>query len=289
VVTANNRQVAGAIADRISTEWEAPFRAARIRQLLAGARDVTAEQLHAMQLDVRDAHAERYRDRAIQAARSAGLTAAAATLSEWNLEARASSPAAALYYAWFLRLRTELARALHGDTAGYLPRRVADAALERRALPWRSDPGARAAFDSASASAMRSASHLAAGRTWGQLHSLRIEHALASIPVLPELLRLNLGQSAANGSETTVNVLHPADRDIPSVAVYGASQRHVVDMADVDGSGGFILPTGQSGLFYEPHYRDQFRRWRKGGLWLIPLNLHQAEARAVHHLRLEPD
>jgi penicillin amidase len=59
-------------------------------------------------------------------------------------------------------------------------------------------------------------------------------------------------------------------------------------MSDVDGSGGFILPTGQSGLPFEAHYRDQWNRWINGGLWRIPLKREAAEKRAVERLRLTP-
>jgi penicillin amidase len=136
---------------------------------------------------------------------------------------------------------------------------------------------------------MRSAVQLVNGRTWGELHFLRIDHALGELPVIARLLRLNMKQVSAGGSETTVNVLHPDGRSIPMIAAYGASQRHVVDLADLDGSGGFIIPTGQAGLPYDPHYRDQFGPWRRGGLWLLPLDLQVLAARTVHRLQLEPN
>jgi penicillin amidase len=289
VVTANNRQVAGALGDRISSEWEAPFRAARIRQLLSGARDLTAEAVHAMQLDVRDAHAERYRDRAVEAALAGGFTREADALRQWDLQASAASHPAALYYAWYSRLRAELAGTLYGDTAGYLPRRIADAVLDARALPWLSPAQRRPAFDTASMAAFRVGAAFVGGRSWGQLHGLLIGHALGGVAALRRLLGLNLEVEAAAGSETTVNVRHPDRRGLPTTTVYGASQRHVVDLADVDGSGGFIITTGQSGLPFDRHYRDQFDRWLRGGLWLLPLARERAAARSVHQLHLVPE
>ncbi|HUF14152.1 MAG TPA: penicillin acylase family protein, partial [Longimicrobiales bacterium] len=68
----------------------------------------------------------------------------------------------------------------------------------------------------------------------------------------------------------------------------GPSQRHVVDMADVDGSGGFILPAGQSGIPTSRHYRDQHRAWVEGGLWRIPLDSARAEARRANVTTLRP-
>jgi penicillin amidase len=75
---------------------------------------------------------------------------------------------------------------------------------------------------------------------------------------------------------------------VPFRSTYGASQRHVADLADLDGAGGFILPTGQSGLPFDAHYDDQWELWRHGGLWRIPLDRPAAEARVVHRLVLRP-
>jgi penicillin amidase len=74
----------------------------------------------------------------------------------------------------------------------------------------------------------------------------------------------------------------------PATTTAGASQRHVVDMGDVDGSGGFILPSGESGLPFDPHYRDQFDMWQNGGLWKIPLERSNVDRRVAHKMLLEP-
>ena len=84
------------------------------------------------------------------------------------------------------------------------------------------------------------------------------------------------------------NDSHYVAERFPVNAAYGPSQRHVVDLADIDGAGGFILPTGQSGLPFVEHYRDQWPLWLSGGLWRIPLDRAAAQARTVHRLRLEP-
>jgi len=74
----------------------------------------------------------------------------------------------------------------------------------------------------------------------------------------------------------------------PFVNNYGPSQRHVVDMADIDGQGGFVIPTGESGVPTSRHYRDQTPMWRTGRLWLIPLDRQRAEARVVSRMVLRP-
>jgi penicillin amidase len=286
VVTANNKQAAGAMADRISAYWEQPYRAARIRQMILEATAVDADTVHRMQLDVRDALAERYRDLAVNTAERAGLAEEAGALASWDLRAARSSHGAALFYAWYEAIAVRLRTALWGDSTGMVPRSALDAVLDRQAVLW--GDTSRAAFDSLAIQAMRAAQQTSGERTWGQLHSVYSEHALAAAAVLERLLRLNVGPLPGDGSPTTVNVSDYAAGHLPVRADYGPSQRHVVDMADIDGSGGFILPTGQSGLPFSRHYRDQARRWREGGLWRIPLAQEAARARTVHRLLLQP-
>ena len=289
VVTANNRQVAGEIGDLITSDWPSGFRAYRIREMIREGTDLDADAVHRMQLDVRDAMAERYRDRAIAAAERAGLPERARLLAEWDLEARADSRGAALFLVWFDRLRRAAGPALYGaDPAPAIPRALGYEVLERRALPWVEEPYAGAAFDSLAVVAMLEADSMVGDRAWGELHRVRAAHALGTVAALERLLRLNVGPAPYTGSPHTVNVAHYGGAGIPFTTSYGASQRHVVDMADVDGSGGFILPTGQSGVPFSRHYRDQFERWRRGGLWLIPLDRERARARRVGTLRLQP-
>jgi penicillin amidase len=293
IVTANNRQTAAEVGDRITSRWFGPWRAARITRMIvdsvaAGAR-LSAEDVHAMQLDVLDAHAERYRGLAAAAASEAGLDGAAAALRGWDLRASGDSHAAALYYLWLEGVQRGLSRDLYdGGGWSWMPSAAVDDVLERRAVPWAPPGEARARFAGILRRAAEYADSVVGGRPWGQLHSVRAEHALGTVAALESVFDLNVGNVPHGGSRTTVNVAHYTGGGARKVSAYGPSQRHVVDMADVDGTGGFILPTGQSGNPMSEHYSDQFARWREGGLWRIPLERAAAEARAVHRLLLVP-
>jgi penicillin amidase len=230
--------------------------------------------------------AGRYRAAAVAAYAAAGLDSAAHALRGWDLEARADSRAAPLYYVWYALLGDATRQVLFGGRGGTLPSKSLNLVLDSGALFWRID--GRALLDSLSRAAARSALEVARGRTWGELHRVVAQHPLAAAPALDRLLALNLGPAPAGGSPTTVNVSHYAGSSFPVDASYGPSQRHVVDLADIDGAGGFILPTGQSGLPFSGHYADQWPRWLNGGLWRIPLGRAAADARTVHRLVLEP-
>ena len=304
--SANNRQDTSAIARLVTTDWGPPWRALRIREMIRGggarvprpgsggglvqpevppARAFDAAALLRMQLDVVDARAERYRGRAIEAAHAAGLKQAEAALRAWDGAARADSHAAALFECWLLELRRLEAVSLYGGAPGYYPSATGDRTLEERRLPWDPDP---AAYTKLAARALRAADRLARGKTWGDLNRLRIAHALGSVPVLARLLDLNLESAPRGGSPATVNASDYTGWRIPVTTAAGPSQRHVVDLGDIDGAGGFVLPGGESGLPFDPHYRDMLPLWRDGGLWRIPLDPARARARTLHVLTLEP-
>jgi penicillin amidase len=284
VVTANNRQARGAIGDLVGSDWDMPYRAMRIRELVRADNPHDAGSVHRMQLDVRDLLAVRYQDRAVWAAQRAGRADAARQLQQWDGTASRDSRAAPYFYAWYEDLRRAVGRDLYGRE-GYFPRNAFNAVLDSGRVPWAGARG-KAMLDSLSILSMQHADSIAKGKTWGELHYVLVGHAIGEVAAVNKLLDLNVGPRPHQGSPTTVNVAQYSGDSFPLRTSYGPSERHVVDMANIDGAGGFILPTGQSGLPASPHYQDMFERWRNGGLWLIPLDRAAAEARAVHRMRI---
>lgn len=286
VVTANNRQARGPVGDLISNDWDMPYRAMRIREMILSAPKHDAASVHQQQLDVKDLLALRYRDRAVRAARAAKLDEVARRLEAWDGTAERNSSAAAYFYAWYETLRESVAQSLFAGK-GNLPRDALNAALDSAKLPWLVARG-RGALDSLSAAAMTRAQSIVGDKTWGDMHRVLIAHVMGEVATVERLFDLNVGPMPHRGSPTTVSVAHYVARGFPITTSYGPSERHVVDMANVDGAGGFILPSGQSGLPASKHYSDMFERWRKGGLWLIPLDRALAEKRIVSKLVIKP-
>ncbi|HEX6372312.1 MAG TPA: penicillin acylase family protein [Longimicrobium sp.] len=292
VVTANNRQVGPAYPHHITSNWAEPWRAARIRQLVEAGRGLTAADVARQQMDVRDVFALRHLPFAIQAAERASLADAARELRAWNGEARMDSRGAALFYTWFDELRTRVGNDEFGGENVYFPRTTMDRILEQGGGAWVDDvttQGRTETLGELAAEAMRTAAQAVGSRTWGALHQTQIAHPMGVVSVLDRALKLNIGPFPNAGSYYTVNVSGWGARRPPFTNTYGSSQRHVVDMADPDGSGGFVIPTGQSGIPFSPHYRDQTPLWREGRLWLIPLDRGRAERRAVSRMTLRPE
>lgn len=290
VVTANNRQVGPEYPHLITRNWAEPWRAVRIREMVAAGRNLTADDVLAQQMDVRDTWALRHLPRAVQAAERAGLADAARELRAWNGEAQVDSRGAALFYVWYDELRTRVGADEFRGKPVYFPRTAMDRVLARNGGPWVDDVSTDATetLDELAQAAMRAAAETVGTRTWGQLHTTVIGHPMGVVGALNRAFGLNIGPFPKGGATYTVNVSGWSGRTPPFTNTYGSSQRHVVDMADPDGSGGFVIPTGQSGNPFSRHYRDQTPLWREGRLWLIPLDRGKAEARAVSRMTLRP-
>ncbi|HET7321807.1 MAG TPA: penicillin acylase family protein, partial [Longimicrobiaceae bacterium] len=277
IVTANNRQIGPEYPFHIGSNFASPYRALRIRQMVEASHDATAAVVARQQMDVRDTHAERYLPVAVRAARAAGDTAATRLLEKWNAEATADSRAAALFYVWYEKLRHGVGDDEYDGKDVFFPRYALDRVLDAGGGAWVDDVRTQRqeTLDELSTAAMREAVREVAGRRWGELHSTVMRHALGSVDLLDRTLELNVGPFSNGGSPFTVDVAGYGSR-LPFVNDAGPSMRQVVDLSDPDGAGGFVIPTGESGLPFSPHYRDQASLWRTGQLRTLPLDSTRA-------------
>jgi len=279
VATANNAQVRDARAARVSDgNWAPPYRAQRISELLEARELHDAESLLVLQIDPGSAFVDRHIPHAVEAFRAAGLEELALRLEGWDRIAGPGSTEATLFHTWWTTLRLRFRDHYYGGRRGYFPGSVLESALEGRIQlpPGLTEEAARVASEYA-------------GLPWGEAQSLTLDHPLAAVPVAGRLLRFGRSGIPRVGGPYSVNV-NPFNGALPPfTSGYGPSQRHVVDMADPDGSGGFILPGGQSGYPANPHSFDQLRLWQEGRLWLLPTDRSLVEARSVATVRLEPE
>jgi penicillin amidase len=292
IVTANNRQLSpsSGYPFLIATNWAEPYRAMRIREMVLAGRALTAADVARQQMDVRDGLAVRYKPVAVRAAELASDSSAARSLRAWTGDATTDSRAASLFYVWLENLRHRVGDDEFRGKPVYFPRSALEHVLDRNGGAWVDDVRTPAVetLDGLSAAAMRDAIDSVGTRPWGALHVTRIDHPLGVVAALDRSLGLNIGPFPNGGSGNTVKVAGYGGRTPPFVNSYGPSQRHVVDMADVDGEGGFVIPTGENGIPTSRHYRDQTPMWRTGRLWRIPLDRRAAESRRVSRMVLKP-
>lgn len=279
IATANHRQSWAPVSDAVSDGyWADPFRAVRINELLEGDALLDADDMARIQGDVVSAFALRYRPAAVAAYRSAGLESSATLLERWDGAHGLESRAAPLFHAWFRDLHRRLGRAEWGGEDGWFPRSLAMQRLDEGRVP----------PDLAHAAAEHAAD-VVAGRSWGEVHQLTLDHPLAAVGALRVLGGFGRTGIPRRGGPHTVDVAGMAEAGPPWTVRWGASQRHVVDLADPDATGTFVVPGGSSGWPGDPWSMNLLEPWRAGGRVSVPLSRAKVEARTLARLEVHPE
>ncbi len=106
--------------------------------------------------------------------------------------------------------------------------------------------------------------------TWDRVISVEHGHALGKVAALRKYF--NVGPFKTRGGNEVIN---NQIFNLDSTGVYkitaGPSTRRIVDFSDVENSLG-ILPTGQSGNVFSPHYKDQAQKYVDGEFVKMSLN-----------------
>ncbi|MEZ5357803.1 MAG: penicillin acylase family protein [Candidatus Zixiibacteriota bacterium] len=120
---------------------------------------------------------------------------------------------------------------------------------------------------------------------WGEFHTLTIFHPIGRVlPFVGGML--NIGPYPVGGGSHSINPsLYRLNGSYKMVA--GASQRHIFDLSDIDNSLR-IIPTGISGNFMSPHYKDQSEMWLNGDYRPFVLSSDRIEADIVTKMQIIP-
>ena len=296
---ANNRIVPEGYPWLLTADWEAPYRARRLAQLLAG-RDYDLAASAAIQADERSLLAEDLLPILLEARpASPGAAAAMNELKAWDRVMRPDGRAPLLFAAWY----RELSRLIEADELGPLfsgfwsvRPEFMEEILERRQI-WCDDLATEAvetcaelasrALDLALADLARRYGPDQADWRWGEAHPARMAHAIfGEQPLLGWLFNIEV---ASGGGDTTVNVGHFAPRDErhPFASVHAAGYRGLYDLADLDRSR-WIAATGESGNPLSSHYRDLTRLWARGEYVPMSRRADVYGQGAIGRLRLVP-
>jgi penicillin amidase len=114
------------------------------------------------------------------------------------------------------------------------------------------------------------------GWFWDRVISIEYNHAFSQNSTLRKYF--NVGPFKTIGGNETIN---NQSYKIDSTGIYkissGPSTRRVIDFSDIENSLG-ILPTGQSGNVFSPHYDDQAQKYLDGEFVKMKLNKKEIEA-----------
>jgi penicillin amidase len=261
--------------------YNLPARGIRLDQRLADSNvKWNVQNSQALQLDTGSGYAQRFLKPLlpiIQAVASADEQEWVNLLSNWNGEHNIDAIAPTIFNQLVYQLAYEAMRDEMGDSffSTLIRTRVIDFALPRLAgkpdSPWwdnRETPVTEDRKATVTVAWQESLKHLrstlganTANWQWGAAHRLTHVHPLGQQKPLDALF--NIGQFEAPGGHETPNNLSHKIGPAPWPVVYGPSTRRLIDFADPSQSLG-INPVGQSGVLFDPHYKDQAESYING-------------------------
>ena len=300
LVSANHKITPPGYAHHITFEWQPPYRARRIEELLLGHGKHSIESFARMQLDTVSLAVRELLPRLLSTPpRDEAAREALKLLAAWDGDMAAPRPEPLIVVAWW----RELAFALYADELGdaFRGRWSTRAPFVERALgtgsAWcdnvRSRPVERCeevlsdSLDKALRDLRRRFGEDPRSWRWAAAHPAWHRHrplsrsALfarffdVSVPSPGDAYSINVGRSDFN------------DDAAPYANRHAASYRAIYDLADPQGSL-FIHSGGQSGNPLSPHYRTFAQPWSRGEYIRTITDRRMLEAAAVQRLVLAP-
>ncbi len=303
IVTANGRIVPDDYPYLITRKWEAPYRTARINQLLHQGRGTgpcapgkscfTVSDMLRIETDIHSLEDEWLAKQLVRAAaarspETADAQYALSLLRNWDGEALADSAATLVCEVTRNALLERILKPKLGDDffAYRWPMSTIflEAVLSNPATPWRppDDPDLNVTLIRSLEEGVRRIPRLVGSNDrgawrWGDTIPLTFRHPLGRGPRLFGGL-FNVGPFPQAGTKTTVKQTTP---DV------GPSMRMVVDFSDFDNSV-MNITLGESGQVFSPYYRDQFDAWYGGRSFPMLFSDTAVEKGTAHKLVLEP-
>jgi penicillin G amidase len=289
IATANARVTPKDYPYTLSIEWGGPYRVQRIYKLLGAKKQLSADDMLAIQTDVVSDFDRFCAQRLVYAidhtpSASPRARAAADLMRNWDgtMSTDLAAPTIAYYsrasleqlllqaklgdnwksYRWFMK-PVWLENILTSQPPRWLPAQYAD----YNAL-------LTAAVDAALTE--QNAPTVLSSWRWGRVHRVDVRHPFWSN--FPVLKRATPGPQPLSGDEETIKQV---------ATHFGPSERFTADMSDLDHSTLDIV-NGQSGNIFDGHFNDQWDAYYHGRSFGLPFSPQAVQAAGVHHLRLEP-
>ena len=277
ILNANNRPVKSATDAGYMGEWDPGFRYAYLRSVLDQTRGADIVAMSRLQNDYTSLPVQRYRDAIVASRPTTALgQQLQGIVQKWDGSLGVDSTGAAIYEAWLgqmsrLVFADKLGPALYDDYASNGRMTFAlyqlIASTTSQWFVELGDPGvtgrdaiAGAALDAAGKDLVAKLGADVGKWRWGDLHTVAFEHPLSAAKPLDLIFTIGPVRRAGDGyspNNGAYSLLRPF-----SVRSH-ASERQIVDLADVDASVS-IIPTGQSGQPFSRHWGDQMQLWANG-------------------------
>lgn len=285
IVTANNRPFAGDDV-YIGRDWDKPYRAKRLMQLLEQNPTLTPAMCRELQADTHSLCAEEILPRLLTALQPQDKSSLQAVqlLKNWDYNARGSSSAAALFEVWL----QQIFQGLMQTTLSPRLARIYDSHVEIYGFRFlisclTQQPAEIASIISPEAlqTILQQALHKSIvylqkhlglrseNWRWDRLHTIQFDHQPLSDLPLPG--RYISRRVSSGGDHSTVNIgsfsMQQTSLKQHAVATY----RQVIDLSSSH-TNYFILAIGQAGHMLSPHYDDYLEDWQHNRLYQISLD-----------------
>jgi penicillin amidase len=240
-----------------------PWRAQRIRTLLAASDRHTAADFAAMQVDVVSAYAQQILPALMAAHPATDLgRQSAALLAAWDGRMAAELPQPLIFNTWLDAFLEDLiARNKIPPGAPLARMEFLAFVLTPAGAEWCGGNCADIlgpALDRAAAALAARWGDMPGRWRWGAAHQAVFAHPIfGRLPVIGPLAQARIDSPGDDGTIDRGGLAPNGD------AVHGASFRGVYDLADLDASL-FVVAPGQSGNLFRAHARDFVTRWRDG-------------------------
>ncbi|MDQ3252360.1 MAG: penicillin acylase family protein [Acidobacteriota bacterium] len=278
IVTANNKVAGdGDYPHLIGTNFAAPYRAARIVEMIESKAKHSPDDMRAMQADVSALHARELLPLMLKTQPSNERSKQAVELLRgWDARVKGESAQAAIFEAWYLKLGERLFADELGDALWrtysdniYMVGMALPVALEENTA-WCDDvrtPGVETCADTLAASLAEGLAKMAESQGTPDVNAWRwdnVHHALFPHNPFEQDAQLKplFSRSIPNGGDKfTVNVAS-VFRWAEYHQLHSAQYRQIIDFGDITNSR-FIIAPGQSGNPYSRHYDDLLKRWQR--------------------------
>lgn len=303
IVTANNQIVPGDYKYLLTRDWQAPFRAARLQELLSGTNALSVDDFKKIQTDTYSTALVKLQQ-AIRVLPTVNFLTRRALdyVNAWDGRVDKDAQAPAILEATFQALVKDLfGKRMSAETFKMFqqdanaPRQLIDALLNDPQNEWWDDPAtpARETRDARLAQAYSEGVDFL-GKLygdappewkWGRIHTATFAHPFGAQKPLD--LLFNAGPVPSNGNGFTINNggYRPNALDYAQRTV--SSMRFIADLSNWDAAQ-WIQTTGQSGQPLSPHYSDLMMKWRDGLYETLPFSQAAVERGANRVLTLTP-
>lgn len=303
VVTANQKIVPPDYPYHITFDWALPYRSSHIQQKLLEERKHDVESFKAIQVNARSTMAVEMKEALLsQGAFGTAYQDVRTALASWDGDMLRERFEPLIYAYW----HRAFARLAYSDELGSQFMRYWAARPEVLLPMLRGENGYATWCDNINTALVETCAGLAAQALdeamaeasaeygedwrkwrWGDAHIIIQTHRpFSNVPVLKNWFEIRM---EGDGGHEAINVSpFRFSNENPFHSSMGPSYRAIYDLADLDVSR-YVIPTGQSGNPFSPHYDDLAPLWRDGQFIMISTKRADIEKDAIGTLRLKPE